>query len=91
MRVLYRPENTQFSWSDVSKCDVNMLFWTDDVQSINATKIEGKCFVLPKSKIEEEYPFIWTNKGKKDRNVQTLFGALSIKLSSSTICLSGLF
>ena len=42
-----------------------MLFWTDDVQSINATKVEGKCFVLPKSKIEEEYPFIWTNKGKK--------------------------
>ena len=65
MRVLYRPENTQFSWSDVSKCDVNMLFWTDDVQCINATKIEGKCFVLPKSKIEEDYPFIWTNKGKK--------------------------
>ena len=63
VRVLYRPENTQFSWEDVSKCDVNMLFWTNDIQTIEPTNIEAKCFILPKNKIPDEYPFLWSQKG----------------------------
>ena len=60
-----------------------MLFWTDDVQHINATKIEGKCFVLPKSKIEEEYPFIWTNKGSYRFYYQSAYNTVTDEVEES--------
>jgi hypothetical protein len=63
VRYLYRPENTQFSWDDVCRMDYNLLFWSEESQKILAENVEGKCFILPKDKILEQHPFVWTQKG----------------------------
>ena len=40
-----------------------MIFWTDVTQTIDATNVEGKCFILLKDKIPYDEPFLWTQKG----------------------------
>ena len=64
VRILYRPENTKEDWKTfVSKQEVFQLFWSEEFMTIDATRIEGKAFVLPEHKIVEEQPFLWWQKG----------------------------
>lgn len=63
VRCMYRPENTQASKEDVAKMDFNLLFWTDDFHTIRPSDIEGKCFILPITKIEPDLPFRWASRG----------------------------
>ena len=60
-----------------------MLFWTDDIQDIKATNIEGKCFVLPKSKIDDDHPFIWTNKGSYRFYYQSAYNTVTDEVEES--------
>lgn len=68
VRKLLRPENTQMSWEDACQLDINQLFWTEETESVKADKVEGKCYVLPRTKITKQLnflePHLWAERGR---------------------------
>ena len=43
--------------------DFNLLYWSSDVRTVEASSVRGKCYVLPKSAIKGCSVQEWTAKG----------------------------
>nr|ALB00263.1 DNA (cytosine-5)-methyltransferase [Tigriopus japonicus] len=49
VRRLYRPEDTNLKQSEVLATDYNLLYWSDDLNTVDGSSIQGKCTVRPES------------------------------------------
>ncbi|TRY63131.1 hypothetical protein TCAL_04277 [Tigriopus californicus] len=49
VRRLYRPEDTHMKDYEVLATDYNLLYWSDDFNTVDGSNIQGKCVVRPES------------------------------------------
>jgi len=53
VRKLYRPENVKFTSEEAFAKDLNLLFWSDEIITVESVNICGKCFVKNEAHLTE--------------------------------------
>ena len=64
VRKMYRPENTLQGESEelTLRSDINLVFWSDDLEGVPASLVEGKCFIRPRQVLKRD-PAKWHEEG----------------------------
>jgi DNA (cytosine-5)-methyltransferase 1 len=64
VRKMYRPENTAQGEKEklTLHSNINEVFWSDDLEVVPASMVEGKCIVRPKQLLSVD-PAIWHDEG----------------------------
>lgn len=62
VRKIFRIENTHYSRDVIYGFDIHKVFWSNDFISIDARSVAGKCYLRPKTLIEQDV-MEWTQSG----------------------------
>ncbi len=63
VRKLYRPENTSLTPEEAFSKDLNFVYWSDDVITVDSSSVRGRCFVRNENHLEVPAPQ-WTREGQ---------------------------